>query len=169
MLAFSLDCFINYLLKDFLCALIVEHLIDGFVLFEYFKRDMASAWLFVLVAISLWLVTDLKCGTTSRRCKCRPSLKHVRCIQANLGRVPHMDLAIRRQVVTLNLVRNLIGYIEELDLEGFDNLRRLDVRLQLTATCVRSDIKPRWDLMILGLCAQVNKFLMLHFDIKSCY
>ena len=115
-----------------------------------------ACWTFMLIFIlSMWVVTELKCGVKNRHCKCE-TLKSIRCLNANMARIPRIETSIGRKVQFLNLARNWIISLTDNDLTNYPHLRRLDLRLQLTGTCVTSTATPRWDLVVLGICATVS-------------
>ena len=119
-----------------------------------------ACWTFILLVIlSLWVVSELKCGIKNRHCKCE-NLKVIRCLNANMAHVPRIEFSIGRKVQFLNLARNWIIRLTDKDLQSYTSLRRLDLCLQLTGTCVTSSATPRWDLMILGLCPMVSRCLI---------
>ena len=73
-----------------------------------------------------------------------------------MARIPRIDIGIGQKVEFLNLARNWIISLTDKDLSNYPRLRRLDLRLQLTGTCVTSSATLRWDLVVLGLCATVS-------------
>lgn len=90
-----------------------------------------------------------------RRCHCK-NAREIRCLGGSLGRLPQISPDIQRDVVTLILRSNLISSISDIDLQGYNSLRKLDLRLQRTGECVIDFRKYNYPgLFVQGLCVMV--------------
>ena len=86
-----------------------------------------------------------------RRCSCR-KIKEVKCLSANLVQLPEIEPAYRAHVKSLILRLNYIRTIDDFQLEGYSQLQRLDVRMQLTDTCVVGFLSNDYNIWIQGIC-----------------
>ena len=121
----------------------------------------------LLLLLFFWLFESItaKCGVVSggRRCKC-VVMTHVRCMDANYGRLPPFDKSVKAMIVSLNMRVNLIGTITEHDLKGYNSLKLLDLRLQ-KGGCVRISVNhdQHPTLTVLGTCTVSAILLFVAF------
>ena len=118
---------------------------------------MYSTFLFLAIVITVsfyGLGTYARCGIANERsCRCS-NLLRIKCVNSKFGRLPCMDLAVKRKMITLNLMNNYISMLTSKDLKDYIILRRLDLRFQRTGECVLPVDLTRWPgLMIRSLCS----------------
>lgn len=101
-------------------------------------------------------VVEGKCGGI-RRCTCVKvgvMTVGISCINRNFAKVPPFDDIFKKNIEHLILRGNFIRMLDMTAIEGYVNLRSIDVRYQKHGLCVENHIMLK-DIHILGGC-EVN-------------
>ena len=92
----------------------------------------STTFLFLNIAITTLLFYNLGTYARSsianeRRCRYL-TLLHIKFVNSKFDRLPRMDLAVKRKVITLNLMNNYISALTVCDLKDYTSLKHLDLR-----------------------------------------
>ena len=109
--------------------------------------------------ILLCLVTEtalMNCGVfLSRECKCLVSINgyELHCNRIGFAQLPDVESGYRQRLNVFRARGNFITELHDSDIEGFTQLRVLDLRTQKQrGSCVVSRLTKPTPITILGLC-----------------